>query len=149
MTRTSAEHERGLIDTNIVILRKWIPAGTLPAEIAISTVTLGEMAASPHYVVGDDLEASDERARRVDALQRVEGEFEPLPYDVEAARAFGRISAAVLAIGRKPRGRVADLQIAAVAAANRLPLYTTNPDDYAGLDDIVQIVAVQRPSGDA
>jgi predicted nucleic acid-binding protein len=145
----SAEHARGLIDTNIVILRKWIPEGTLPAEIAISTVTLGEMAASPHYVVGDDPEARGERARRVDALQRVEDEFEPLRYDVEAARAFGRISAAVLAIGRKPRGRVADLQIAAVAAANQLPLYTTNPDDYAGLDDIVQIVAVQRPAGDS
>jgi hypothetical protein len=81
----------------------------------------------------------------LDVLQRAESEFDPLPFDAEAARAFGRVAAAVLAAGRKPRARTADLMIASVAIANRLPLYTTNPDDFAGLDTLVTVVAVPLP----
>ncbi|GAA2084081.1 hypothetical protein [Actinomadura alba] len=44
-----------------------------------------------------------ERARRLDVLQRAENEFDPIPFDVEAARIYGRVSAAVVAGGRKPR----------------------------------------------
>lgn len=145
----TVDHPRGLADTNIVVHLGRLDPSELPDELAISAVTLGELAAGPHHVSGDDPDSRRERARRIDRLQRTENEFEPLPYDTEAARAFGRVCAAVLAIGRKPRGRVADLQIAAVAAANRLPLYTTNPDDYAGLDGVVEIVAVRRPSSEA
>ena len=78
-------------------------------------------------------------------LQQAEFEFDPLPYDVDAARIYGRITAAVRASGRSPRRRVADLMIAAVAAANQLPLFTTNPADYSGLDDIVTVIPVTRP----
>jgi predicted nucleic acid-binding protein len=78
-------------------------------------------------------------------LQRAENEFDPIPFDAEAARAFGRVTAAVQEIGRTPRRRVADLMIAAVATAHGLPLYTTNPDDFAGVDEILDVVAVRRP----
>ncbi|MFH0519508.1 MULTISPECIES: type II toxin-antitoxin system VapC family toxin [unclassified Streptomyces] len=143
------EHEQGLLDTNIMILRKWIDADELPAEMAISTITLAELSAGPHQVRGND-EQSDydehaERARRMDVLQRAENEFDPIPFDVEAARLYGRISAAVVSTGRKPRRRVADLMIAAIAAAEELPLFTTNPDDFKGLDDLITIVPVTRP----
>lgn len=138
-----AEHEQGLLDTNIVILRRSINADDLPTEVAISAVTLAELSAGVHLVSGADTAA--ERARRIDVLQRVEHEFDPIPFDAEAARAFGRISAAVQAIGRTPRRRIADLMIAAVAAAHSLPLYTTNPDDFVGLDELVDVVAVPRP----
>ncbi|NGO10183.1 type II toxin-antitoxin system VapC family toxin [Streptomyces sp. HC44] len=143
------EHEQGLLDTNIMILRKWIDADELPAEMAISTITLAELSAGPHQVRGSD-EQSDydehaERARRVDVLQRAENEFDPIPFDVEAARIYGRICAAVVSAGRQPRRRVADLMIAAIAAAEELPLFTTNPDDFKGLGDLITIVPVTRP----
>lgn len=140
-----AEHSQGLLDTNILILRRWIDPDLLPGEMAISAVTLAELAAGVHLVRGDDAPARAERARRTDVLQRAESEFDPIAFDGEAARAFGRLSAAVQATGRAPRRRFADLMIAAAAAANGLPLYTTNPADFAGLDDLVTIVPVRRP----
>ncbi|MER7167448.1 hypothetical protein ABT336_15440 [Micromonospora sp. NPDC000207] len=81
-------------------------------------------------------------------LQHVESTFDPLPFDGEAARAYGLIAAAVLATGRGTRRRIADLMIAAVAHVHRLPLYTTNPADFTGLEDLVTIVEVKRPDPD-
>ncbi len=78
-------------------------------------------------------------------LQHTEATFDPLPFDAEAARTYGMVCAAVLAAGRTPRRRVAGLMIAAIAVANRLPLYTTNPGDFVGLDQLVTVVAVPRP----
>jgi predicted nucleic acid-binding protein len=140
------EVSRGLLDTDIPILRAWIDPDALPGLMAISTVTLAELSAGVHLVRGDDAVARDERARRTDVLQRVESEFDPIPFDAAAARAFGRISAAVREGGRTPRRRVADLMITSVAAVTELPLHTTNPDDLAGLDGIIRVMAVPRPS---
>jgi predicted nucleic acid-binding protein len=86
-----------------------------------------------------------ERARRVHRLQRVEASFIPLPFDVEAARRYGIIAAEVIAMGRKPSGRVADLMIASMAAANELPLFTTNPADFRGLESVVTAAPVPVP----
>lgn len=133
--------EQGLVDTNVVVLRALIDPAELPDEVAISAVTLAELSAGPHLT--DD---PNERARRVELLQRVEAEFDPIPFDADAARIFGRLSAAVLAMGRTPRRRIADLMIAASAAAQGLPLYTTNIDDFQGLAGIVEVVEVTRPS---
>lgn len=135
-----AEHERGLLDTNVLILRHRIDVGGLPDESAISAITLAELAAGVHLVDASSSDAAAERARRTDVLQRAESEFDPFPFDTHAARMFGRISAGVHAIGRTPRRRATDLMIAAVAGANQLPLYTTNPDDFAGLDGLVEVV---------
>ncbi|MGO9079944.1 MAG: type II toxin-antitoxin system VapC family toxin [Streptosporangiaceae bacterium] len=131
---------RGLIDTNIVIHLGALGAADLPREMVISAVTLAELSAGPHH-------ASDagERARRMSVLQHAEATFEPLPFDAQAARAFGLVSAAVLATGRKPRRRIADMMIASVAIVNRLPLFTSNPDDFSGLSDLVRMVPVPRP----
>lgn len=83
---------------------------------------------------------------RTDLLQRAESEFDPLPFDAGAARLYGRLAAAVHGVGRTPRRRIADLMIAATAAAHGLPLWTTNPDDFAGLQDVVTVVPVPRPA---
>jgi hypothetical protein len=56
------------------------------------------------------------------------------------------IDAEVIAVGRKPRGRIADLMVASVAAANRLPLFTTNPDDFRGLETVLAVVPVPVPA---
>ena len=140
---------QGMLDTNILILRRWIDPAELPDEMAISAVTLAELSAGPHEVRGnseqDAYDEQAERARRLEILQRAESEFDPAPFDAEAARIFGRVTAAVIASGRKPRRRTADLMIAATAIAEGLPLFTTNPDDFTGLDDLVRIVPVPRP----
>ena len=129
---------RGLLDTSVIIDLETIPATTLPIEVAISSVTLAELAAGPHAT--DD---PAERSRRQDRLQRTEAAFDPLPFDADAARAYGRIFAAVADAGRKPRGaRAVDLLIAATALATQLPLYTRNPHDFEALDDLVDVVAI-------
>jgi predicted nucleic acid-binding protein len=141
---------QGLLDTNILILRRWIDPAELPDEMAISTITLAELSAGPHQVhpnsEQDRYDEHEERARRTEALQRAESEFDPVPFDAEAARVYGRVTAAVVAAGRKPRRRIADLMIAATAVAEDLPLYTTNPADYAGLEKLIRVVPVTRPS---
>ena len=43
----------------------------------------------------------EERARRQDRLQRAEAAFDPLPFDTDAARAYGRIFSAVMVAGRR------------------------------------------------
>lgn len=142
-------HGQGLLDTNILILRRWVDPAELPDEMAISAITLAELSAGPHQVrPNSEQEAYDEhaeRARRLDVLQRAEHEFDPIPFGVEAARIYGRVTASVVAVGRKPRRRAIDLMIAATAIAEELPLYTTNPDDFDGLRDLLIVVSVARP----
>jgi predicted nucleic acid-binding protein len=129
---------RGLLDTSVVIDLEMLDPDRLPVEIAISAITMAELAAGPHAA-----KDPSERARRQDRLQRTEAAFDPLPFDGEAARAYGRIYAGVVAAGRKARGpRAVDLLIAAIASAQGLPLVTRNLDDFHGLDGLVEIVAV-------
>ena len=113
----------------------------MPDELVISAVTLAELSAGPYHT--DD---PIERARRISLLQHTEAMFDPLPFDTAAARGFGQLSAAVLSTGRHPRRRLADLMIAAVAMVNALPLYTTNPNDFHGLDQFVTVIPVTRPA---
>jgi len=144
----SAEPNQGLVDTNILILRDRIDIAELPDEMAVSAMTLAELSAGPHLVRPESIQYDEhaERARRIDILQRVENEFDPIPFDAEAARLYGRMTAGVVAVGRTPRRRAIDLMIAATAAAEGLPLYTSNPDDYKGLDHIITLVPVTRPA---
>ena len=135
------QHPRGLGDTTIVIHLEQLAAADLPAELLISAVTLAELAAGVHSA--DDVA---ERGRRIARLQRVEAAFSPLSFDAEAARHYGVLASEVIAKGRKPRSRVADLMIGSVAAANRLPLFTTNPDDFRGLDRVLTVVPVPVPA---
>lgn len=131
-------HLRGLIDTSVVIDLDAIEPDNLPIEVAVSAVTMAELAAGPHATTDPA-----ERARRQDRLQRAEATFEPLPLDATVARAYGRVYAEVSAAGRKARGRRAvDLFIAATAVAAGLPLYTRNPDDFAGLSEILEVLEV-------
>jgi predicted nucleic acid-binding protein len=117
--------------------------------MAITAITLAELSAGPHEVRSENEQSTydehAERARRLEVLQRAENEFDPIPFDAEAARIYGRVTAAVIGAGRKPRRRVADLMIASIAIAEELPLFTTNPKDFAGLDDLLTIVPVSRP----
>ena len=131
-------HERGIVDTSVIIDLGAIEPGRLPAEILVSAVTMAELAAGPH-ATNDPIE----RARRQETLQRMEAMLEPLPVDAAVARAYGRVYAAVASAGRKARGRLAfDLLIAATALAAGLPVYTRNPGDFTGLEGLVEVVLV-------
>jgi predicted nucleic acid-binding protein len=128
-----------VLDTSVVFDLEHIDASELPIEVAVSAITVAELAAGPHATSDPD-----ERARRQDRLQRVEAAFDPLPFDSEAARAYGRVFAAVSAAGRKARGaRAVDLLIAATALSVDLPLYTRNGDDFRALDDLLDVVVVE------
>ena len=129
---------RGLLDTSVVIDLERVATGSLPAEVAVSALTMAELAAGPHATADPQ-----ERARRQERLQRAEATFAALPFDAGAARAYGRICAAIAALGRKARGRRAiDLLIAATALAEGLPLYTRNPDDFRGLENLLDVRVV-------
>lgn len=136
-------HAEGLLDTSAVIALPLLrDPSALPARPMISAITLAELSVGP--LVTDD---RSERARRQRHLQRAEADFEPLPFDADAARAFGQVAASMRRAGRKPAARSYDAMIAAVAVANGLPLYTANPRDFEGIETLT-VVAV-APFADA
>lgn len=122
----------------MVIDLEKLDTAKLPMELAVSAITMAELAAGPHATSN-----VEEQARRQDRLQRAEAAFDPLPFDVEAARAYGRVYATVVSSGRKARGaRAVDLLIAATACAADLPLYTRNPGDFQALEELIDVIAV-------
>ena len=92
-------HE-ALLDTSVVIDLDRISADALLERAAISAVTMAELAGGPAAP-----NSPAERARRQDRLQRGEASFDTLPFDIEAARAYGRIYTAVVAHGRNCSAR--------------------------------------------
>lgn len=136
-------HLRGVLDTSAVILLPRItdPAA-LPAEPLITTVTLAELTVGP-LVAADDAE----RAARQAHVQQAEADFDPLPFDAAAARAFGQVAASLRRAGRKPAARAYDAMIAATALSQQLPVYTCNPDDFTNIDGLTVVpIAVPPPA---
>jgi len=125
---------RALLDTDLVIA---VDVPMLEGEVAISVVTVAEL----HFgvLIARDQAIRAERLRRLSVLQRA---FDPLPVDDAVAASYGQLAAAVVAAGRQPRARTLDLLIAATAHAHGARLYTRNPDDFRGLDDLVEVVTV-------
>lgn len=121
---------RGLLDTSTVILLSRVrdPAD-LPDDCVISAVTLAELSVGPHVA-----DSQAERAARQAHLQQAEADFEVLAFDAASARAFGTVAASLRASGRKPATRAYDALIAATAIAHDLPLFTSNPSDFSGID---------------
>lgn len=119
---------RGILDTSTVILLGQLVASDLPDEPVITSVTLAELSVGP-LVAKDE----HERAARQARLQQAEADFEPLPFDAQAARSFGSVAASLRLSGRKVQARAFDAMIAATAIANDLPVYTVNPTDFAGI----------------
>ncbi len=133
----SERFARGLLDTSVIVDLDRLDPSELPEEVAISTITLAELSAGPAATAD-----VTERARRQDRLQRTEAAFDPMPFDIRSARAYGRVYAAVVQQGRRPRRRLADLLIAATALAEGLPLVTRSSKDFQGLEDLITVVEV-------
>lgn len=132
-----AETRVGLLDTSVVIDLGVIDPADLPEETSVSAITVAELSAAPHATADPA-----ERARRQDRLQQLESWVEPMPFDGDCARAYGRVYAAVRAAGREPGRRAVDLLIAATALAAGMPLYTRNANDFQGLEEILTVVSV-------
>jgi predicted nucleic acid-binding protein len=139
-TEQPASHLRGVLDTSTVIMLPRItePAD-LPAEPLITAVTLAELTVGPLAAT-----TASERAARQAHVQQAEADFDPLPFDAPAARAFGRVAASLRQAGRKPAARAYDAMIAATAMSRGLPVYTCNPADFTGIDGLT-VVAVPVP----
>ena len=130
----------GLLDTStLILLPRLRDPAALPDQPLISAITLAELSVGPLMTATET-----ERAARLAHLQQAEADFDPLPFDADAARAFGQVAASMRRSGRKPAARAYDAMIAAVALANGLPLYTCNPSDFAGIDGL-EVVAVSYP----
>jgi hypothetical protein len=136
----SRDADRGILDTSTVVLLGRLPdASALPTEPMITAVTLAELAVGPLVARQDD-----ERARRQAHLQQAEADFVALPFDAEAARAFGSVATSLRGGGRKVAARGYDAMIAAIAIANDLPVYTCNPGDFEGIDRL-EVIPVPVP----
>lgn len=105
----------------------------------VSAITLAELSVGPH-VTGDPEECAARQAH----LQQAESDFETVAFDAAAARAFGRVAAALRSAGRKPAARAYDALIAASAIAEGIPLFTCNPGDFAGIGGL-DVRAVPHP----
>jgi hypothetical protein len=130
---------RGVLDTSTVVLLGQLVASDLPDEPVITSVTLAELSVGP-LVAKDEAERAARQAR----LQQAEADFEPLPFDTQAARSFGGVAASLRRSGRKVQARAFDAMIAATAIANDLPVYTVNPSDFEGIVGL-DLRAVPRP----
>jgi tRNA(fMet)-specific endonuclease VapC len=139
---TTARHDRGVLDTStVIVLSRLTDPGVLPVEPMITAITLAELSAGPLLASSDD-----ERAARQAHVQQAEADFDALPFDAQAARAFGRVALSLRRAGRRTHARAFDALIAATAIARDLPVYTCNPDGFAGIDGLVVVeVPVPRP----
>src|SRR3979409_2524891 len=108
---TLPHHTRGVLDTStLILLPRFSNPAQLPTEPLITAVTLAELSVGPLVAASDQ-----ERAARQAHLQQAETDFDPIPFDAAAARAFGQVAASLRRIGRKNSTRAYDAMIAATA----------------------------------
>ena len=137
---TLQHHTRGVLDTStVILLSRLSDPALLPAEPLITAVTLAELSVGPLVA-----RTEQERAARQAHLQQAESDFDPIPFDALAARAFGQVAASLRRSGRKSAARAYDAMIAATSIANGLPVYTCNPSDFAGIENL-EVVAIPHP----
>ncbi|HET9198056.1 MAG TPA: type II toxin-antitoxin system VapC family toxin [Solirubrobacterales bacterium] len=140
MSESGGKHQRGILDTSTLIhFNRFQEVGLLPEVSVVTTITLAELSVGPLIV-----KSEVERARRMAHLQQLEASFNPLPFDTDAARAFGSVAASLRQTGRRMESRQKDAMIAAIALANDLPVYTCNPRDFEGIDGL-EVVPVPVP----
>lgn len=130
-------HERGVLDTSVIVDLESLPEAALPVQSSVAAVTLAELAAGLHTT-----RDAAERGGRLTRLQLVEANLDTLPFDAAAARRYGQLVALIVAAGQSPRPRRLDLMIAATALGNGLPLYTRNARELSAIEGAMTVIAV-------
>lgn len=129
--------ESGVLDTCVYIDLDLLDPAHLPAVPEITAITMAEL----HQGVATARNPAV-RAARTEKLGAAIVDFDPLPFDGDAATRFGTLVGLTLATKRDPKPRRMDLMIAAIASARGLPLYTRNADDFKGLRDMLTVIAI-------
>lgn len=129
--------ESGVLDTCTYIDLALLDPAMLPVLPEITAITMAEL----HQGVAMAKSAAA-RAARTEMLGAAIVDFDPLPFDADAATRYGTLVALTLEAKRDPKPRRLDLMIAAIASARGLPLYTRNAADLKGLEDMVEVVAL-------
>jgi predicted nucleic acid-binding protein len=133
-----------VLDTSAFLDLEFVDLGRYSdATVLLTAITIGELAC------GLGLGDRAQQAARAEVFQDALLDYEILGFYVEEAKFYGALATLVRASGRNPRLRRLDLQIAATAGAARLPLLTCNPADFAGLEQLVEVVPVGRTPGRA
>lgn len=128
---------RLLLDTSVITDLDEVGSGDYESAVpAVSAISVAELA------YGLDIDDPIERRARSERYQVVLEQFDVLPFDTTAAEIYGTMAAVVRRIGRNPRPRRMDLLIAATASAYSIPMLTRNPVDFAGLERLVDVIAV-------
>ena len=130
-------HERGILDTSVVVDLGDLPESELPVHSAISSITLAELAAGLHTTPDPA-----ERGARLMRLQLVETRFDAIPFESSTARRYGQLVSLVVAAGQSARPRRIDLMIAATALDHDLPLFTRNARELDAVRQVLTLVAV-------
>lgn len=130
-------HESGVLDTCAYVDLDELDPVVLPTIPEITAITLAEL--HQGLAMAKDAVA---RAARTEKLGAAIVDFDPLPFDGQAAARYGTLVALVLGANRDPRPRRMDLMIAAIASVRELPLYTRNVADFRGLEDMVEVVSI-------
>lgn len=130
-------HPAGVLDTCTYIDLDVLDPADLPAVPELTAITMAEL--QQGVAMAKDAAV---RAARMEKLGAAVADFDPLPFNGDAAARYGTLVALAVAAGRDPRPRRMDLMIAAIASVQGLPLFTRNADDFKGLDGSLTVVAV-------
>jgi predicted nucleic acid-binding protein len=130
-------HPAGVLDTCTYIDLDVLHPEDLPAVPELTAITMAEL--QQGVAMAKDAAV---RAARMEKLGAAVADFDPLPFNGDAAARYGTLVALAIASGRDPRPRRMDLMIAAIASVQGLPLFTRNADDFKGLGSSLTVVAV-------
>jgi predicted nucleic acid-binding protein len=130
-------HPAGVLDTCTYIDLDVLDPEDLPAVPELTAITMAEL--QQGVAMAKDAAV---RAARMEKLGAAVADFDPLPFNGDAAARYGTLVALAIASGRDPRPRRMDLMIAAIASVQGLPLFTRNADDFKGLGSSLTVVAV-------
>lgn len=130
-------HPAGVLDTCTYIDLDLLDPADLPAVPELTAITMAEL--QQGVAMAKDAAV---RAARMEKLGAAVADFDPLPFNGDAAARYGTLVALAIAAGRDPRPRRMDLMIAAIASVQGLPLFTRNANDFKGLDGSLTVVAV-------
>jgi predicted nucleic acid-binding protein len=115
--------ESGLLDTSVFIARETgRPLGELPAHVAVSVVTIGELQLGVMAA-----EEAPARARRADTLALARA-ADPIPVSEAVMVAWARLVFECRRAGIHRAVKLTDALIAATAVAHGLPIVTQDED---------------------